>query len=72
VTANTCFGTAANVAAAVWAFLLGLNERLDEVKRRCRSELQTATFPETARHPERRLRRLAQYRERTMQGDLAM
>lgn len=67
VTANTCFGTAANVAAAVWRFLLGLNDRPDEVRQRCRSELQTAAFPETSRHPERRAKRLEQRRERTLQ-----
>jgi transposase len=72
VTANTCFGTGANVAAAIWPFLLGLNDRLDEVKQRCRSELQTAAFPETSHHPERRARRLEQRRHRTMQATLAM
>jgi transposase len=72
VTANTCFGTAANVATAVWEFLLGLNSRTDEVKRRCGSELQTAAFPETSRHPERRAKRLKQRRERVMQAALAM
>jgi len=71
VTANTCFGAAANVAAALWAFFLGLNDRLEEVKQRCRSELQTAAFPDTSRHPERRARQL-QHRERTMQAALAM
>ena len=72
VTANTCFGTAAHVAAAVWEFLLGLNDRLDEVKQRCRSELQTAAFPETSQHPERRTWRLEQRRQRTVQATLAM
>jgi transposase len=72
VTANTCFGTGAKVAAAVWDFLLGLNDRLDEVQQRCRNELQTAAFPETSRHPERRARRLEQRRERVMQATLAM
>ncbi len=72
VTANTCFGTAANVAAAVWQFLLGLNDRLEEVKQRCRSELQTAAFLETSRQPQRRAWRLQQRRERTMQAALAM
>jgi transposase len=66
VTADTCFGTAANVAAAVTAFLEGLDARTDEVKRRCRSELQTAAFPETSHHPERRLRRLEQRRIRAV------
>lgn len=72
VTANTCFGTAANVAAAVWQFLLGLNDRAEEVMRRCRSELQTAAFPETARYPERREQRLEHRRYRTIQATLAM
>jgi transposase len=72
VTANTCFGTGAKVAAAVWEFLLGLNTRLDEVKQRCQNELQTAAFPERARYPERRLRRLEQRRQRTVQAALAM
>lgn len=72
VTANTCFGTAAKVAAAVWEFLVGLNDRAAEVKQRCRSELQTAAFPETSRHPARRTRRLELRRERTLQAALAM
>ena len=38
VTANTCFGTGAKVAAAVWDFLLGLNDRLDDVKQRCQND----------------------------------
>jgi transposase len=58
VTANTCFGTAARVAAAVRTFFQRLTERRDEVKQRCRSELQTAAFPETSKHPERRAQRL--------------
>lgn len=72
VTANTCFGTATNVATAVWEFLLGLNARQDEVRQRCQNELQTAAFPERSRHPERRLQRLEQRRQRTMQAALAM
>jgi transposase len=72
VTANTCFGTAAKVAAAVWGFLLGLNDRTEEIKQRCRCELQTAALPETSRHPERRAKRLEQRRERTLQASLAM
>ena len=58
VTANTCFGTAINVAAAVTGFLERLDERTDEVQRRCQSELQTAAYPERSRQPERRTRRL--------------
>lgn len=72
VTANTCFGTGAKVAAAVWEFLLGLNGRRDEVRQRCLNELQTAAFPDTSRHPERRLQRLKQRRQRTVQATLAM
>jgi transposase len=41
VTANTCFGTAANVRAHVDPFFAGLASRTDEVKRRCRTVLQT-------------------------------
>ncbi len=40
VTANTCFGTAAKVRAAVGAFFAGLAERAAEVRRRCRTRLQ--------------------------------
>ncbi len=72
VTANTCFGTVAKVAAAVWDFLLGLNDRLDDVQQRCRNELQTAAFPATSHHPKRRARRLEQRRERIAKATLAM
>jgi transposase len=41
VTANTCFGTAAAVREHVGAFFAGLPTRTDEVKRRCRTALQT-------------------------------
>jgi transposase len=41
VTANTCFGTAANVRAHVDPFFAGLVPRAQEVKRRCRTELQS-------------------------------
>jgi transposase len=41
VTANTCFDTAATVRAHVDPFLAGLAERTDEVKRRCRTDLQS-------------------------------
>lgn len=67
VTANTCFGTATKVAAAVTAFLDSLDARPEEVQQRCRSELQTAAFPESSRHPERRERRLQQLRNRLIQ-----
>ena len=40
VTANTCFGTAANVREKVDAFFVGLAARKDEVLQRCRTELQ--------------------------------
>jgi transposase len=41
VTANTCFGTADKVRAHVDPFLAGLATRTDEVKQRCRTELQS-------------------------------
>jgi transposase len=41
VTANTCFGTQAKVRAAVGQFFRGLTERTEEVRRRCRTVLQT-------------------------------
>jgi transposase len=41
VTANTCFGTADKVRAHVDPFFVGLATRTDEVKRRCRTVLQT-------------------------------
>jgi transposase len=41
VTANTCFGPAATVREHVGAFFRGLTNRTDEVKRRCRTVLQT-------------------------------
>ena len=41
VTADTCFGTAAKVREQVGAFFRGLTNRTDEVKRRCRTVLQT-------------------------------
>jgi hypothetical protein len=72
VTANTCFGRAATVAAAVRQFSAVLDERADEVKRRCHSELQTAAVPETARHPERRERRLGYRRDRALKAALPM
>lgn len=72
ITANTCFGSATHVAAAVTAFLERLDERVAEVKQRCRSELQTAAFPDTARSRERRERRLDQRRNRLAQPASAM
>jgi len=48
VTANTCFGTAAKVREKVGAFFRGLTDRTDEVKRRCRTVLQTQADPFTA------------------------
>ena len=41
VTANTCFGTKAKVREHVGAFFRGLVDRTEEVKRRCRTVLQT-------------------------------
>jgi transposase len=41
VTANTCFDTAANVRAHIDPFFAGLAARTDEVKQRCRTELQS-------------------------------
>lgn len=41
VTANTCFGTAAQVRAHVDPFFASLAARADEVKRRCQTALQT-------------------------------
>jgi transposase len=41
VTANTCFDTAANVRAHVAPFFAELATRKDEVKQRCRTELQS-------------------------------
>ena len=41
VTANTCFGTAAKVREHVDAFFEGLATRTAEVRRRCRTALQT-------------------------------
>src|ERR671939_1773423 len=41
VTANTCFGTKAKVREKVGEFFHGLAHRTDEVKRRCRTILQT-------------------------------
>ena len=41
VTANTCFGTKAKVREHVGAFFAGLTTRTDEVKRRCRTVLQS-------------------------------
>jgi transposase len=41
VTASTCFGTKARVSDAVGAFFRGMCQRADEVKRRCRTVLQT-------------------------------
>jgi transposase len=41
VTANTCFGTAAQVRAHVDPFFAGLANRAAEVKQRCRTALQS-------------------------------
>ncbi len=47
VTANTCFGTAARVGAAVQAFFDSLVLRMEEVRRRCQTVLQTLARPDT-------------------------
>ena len=47
-TANTCFGTAANVRAAVDPFFAGLTTRKDEVRQRCRTALQSRADALTA------------------------
>ena len=48
VTANTCFGTTARVREQVGAFFRGLADRIDEVKRRCQTILQTKADSYTA------------------------
>ncbi len=48
VTANTCFGTTARVREKVGAFFRGLADRIDEVKRRCQTILQTKADSYTA------------------------
>jgi len=50
VTANTCFGTAATVRAHVDPFFAGLAARTDEVKQRCRTELQSRADALDAAH----------------------
>ena len=40
VTANTCWSTADRVRTALDAFFAGLAERTEDVRRRCRSQLQ--------------------------------
>ena len=44
VTANTCFGTKANIRAHVEAFFRALGTRTPEVKTRCRTTLQAQSF----------------------------
>ncbi len=48
VTANTCLGTAAKVCDAVWSFFDAVEERIDEVKHRCRTTLQALAMPQPA------------------------
>jgi len=48
VTANTCFGTKTKVHEQVDTFFRGLADRTDEVKRRCRTVLQTQADAFTA------------------------
>jgi transposase len=50
VTANTCFGTADKVRAHVDPFFAGLADRADEVKQRCRTELQSRADALDAAH----------------------
>lgn len=50
VTANTCFGTADKVRAHVDPFFVGLGIRADEVKQRCRTELQSRADALDAAH----------------------
>lgn len=56
VTANTCWGSAARLQAALAPFFAGLAARTDEVKHRCRTHLQAeverlrASIPETPEH----------------------
>ena len=40
VTANTCWGTASRVRAEMTTFFDGIAQRADEVRRRCRTQLQ--------------------------------
>jgi transposase len=51
VTANTCFGKAERVAEAVGAFFDAIDDRAEEVKRRCRTVLQALAFPELSCMP---------------------
>jgi transposase len=51
ITANTCFGTAAKVAASVGPFFDTVDARVEEVKRRCRTALQTLAFPDSPPEP---------------------
>ncbi|MGI8550560.1 MAG: transposase [Dehalococcoidia bacterium] len=46
VTANTCVGTGAKVGTAVLAFFDAVDDRVEEVKQRCRTVLQALAFPD--------------------------
>ncbi len=48
ITANTCFGTAAKVVAAIAPFFDAVDDRVEEVKRHCRTVLQALAFPESS------------------------
>jgi transposase len=68
VTANTCFGTAAAVRAAVDAFFRGLRDRAAEVRTRCRTALQAAT--RALRHdPTHRAQEVTTHRRTIRQAD---
>ena len=68
VTANTCFGTAAAVRAAVDAFFRGLRDRAAEVRTRCRTALQAAA--RALRHdPTHRPQEVTTYRRTIRQAD---
>jgi transposase len=68
VTANTCFGTAAAVRAAVDAFFRGLRDRAAEVRTRCRTALQAAA--RALRHdPTHRAQEVTTHRRTSRQPD---
>ena len=51
VTANLCLGTRAAVREKVGGFFIGLTHRREEVKRRCRTELQSRARETTGNAP---------------------
>jgi hypothetical protein len=46
VTANTCFGTGAKLGEVVTTFFERIDQRAEEVKRRCRTAPRELAFPE--------------------------